>query len=199
MAQIDLDPADRIPNRDFVVRYRLAGSAARPVVLAGRDAALDGHLLLMIQPKARPVRADISPREYVFVVDTSGSMSGTPLEQIKQAMHSCLGSMQPQDRFQVVQFAGDASALAPAPLPPTEDNLQDIGDPTFDGRVLQEIRSVRARLPGLEMDRELTPGTDGSHALEFRAPDRPGRYPVTVVVRDPARNKVRRTLWLVVD
>jgi len=123
LAIIALDPSDRIPNKDFVVRYRLAGAAPRVTALAARHRDLGGHFLLMVQPKARPAAVDLAPREYVFVVDTSGSMSGTPLDRIKQVMQRCLGGLRPDDRLQVIQFAGDASALAPAPLPPSRDNV----------------------------------------------------------------------------
>ena len=124
-ARIELDRSDRIPNRDFVASYRLAGSAPRPVAMAARHKELGGHLLLMIQPKARPSGTDLAPREYVFVVDTSGSMEGTPMAHVKRAMQLCLAGMRPDDRIQVIQFAGDARALAPRALAPTEQNLRD--------------------------------------------------------------------------
>jgi Ca-activated chloride channel family protein len=122
-ATIQLDRGDRIPNKDFVVSYRLAGNAPRVTALAGASRALGGHFLLMVQPKARPAQTDLAPREYVFVVDTSGSMSGTPIQRVKDVMRRCLAGMQPQDRFQVIQFAGGASALSRAPLPLTQSSL----------------------------------------------------------------------------
>jgi Ca-activated chloride channel family protein len=122
-AAIQLDRGDRIPNKDFVVSYRLTGGTPRVTALAGASKGLGGHFLLMVQPKARPAQTDLSPREYIFVVDTSGSMSGKPIKRVKSVMRRCLAGMQPLDRFQVIQFAGGASALSKAPLRLTRDNL----------------------------------------------------------------------------
>jgi Ca-activated chloride channel family protein len=73
----------------------------------------------------------------------------------------------------------------------------DIGDPTFAARVIQEVKSAVALLPdGRRV--ELTMQRDGSYGAVFSAPERPGRYQVVVVVRDHARNKLRRVLRLVV-
>ncbi|HEY3355602.1 MAG TPA: VIT domain-containing protein [Polyangia bacterium] len=122
-ATVELDPADRIPNKDFVVRYRLTGERPRLSLLANRDAR-GGHFLLMLQPKSRLAAADVAPREYVFVVDTSGSMHGRPLEQVRQAMRLCLNSMNASDRFQIVNFDTRAVAFAPAPVEPSAANLR---------------------------------------------------------------------------
>ncbi len=119
-AQIELDHADRMPNRDFVVHYRLAGGAPQATVLTSRDHR-GGHLLLMVQPKRGPAAADLAPKEYVFVVDNSGSMDGDPITQVKTAMQLCLASMRPDDRFQIIRFASSAERFATAPLPNTAE------------------------------------------------------------------------------
>jgi Ca-activated chloride channel family protein len=121
IALIDLDPSDRVPNRDFVVRYQLTGVEPQAALLANHDQR-GGHFLLMIQPPRRPAASQLAPKEYVFVVDTSGSMDGDPLTQVKIAMQHCLAAMGPEDRFQIIRFAGNAERLAPEPLPATSEN-----------------------------------------------------------------------------
>ena len=66
----------------------------------------------------------MTPKELVFVLDTSGSMEGFPVEKAKQAMRHALDGLNPQDTFNLITFAGDTHVLFPAPLPATKANLQ---------------------------------------------------------------------------
>jgi Ca-activated chloride channel family protein len=133
--RVVLDARDRIANRDLVVSWALAGERPRATVLAREDAVGSGHFLLMVQPTARPHAEDIAPRDYVFVVDSSGSMEGWPLDLAKSALRRCLGSMRGSDRFQVVQFAGSARAFSDEPVVASPAEVQRalawVG--TFDG------------------------------------------------------------------
>ena len=120
---LEIAAGDRLPNRDFVVRYQLAGKKPQLTVLSEHDGKR-GHFLLMVQPKRKMQVEDIAPREYVFVVDISGSMSGAPLGRAKAIIKRSLSSLRADDRFQIILFAGDAVALAPRPLIPSAENLR---------------------------------------------------------------------------
>jgi Ca-activated chloride channel family protein len=118
LALVKLDQADRIPNRDFVVKYRLTGSRPQATLLANHDQR-GGHFLLLLQPPRRVTNADTAPKEFFFVVDTSGSMSGVPLARMKKAARLCLASLRPKDTFQIIRFSTDAELFATTPSPPT--------------------------------------------------------------------------------
>jgi Ca-activated chloride channel family protein len=165
VARVELDRADRIPNRDFVLRYSLGGAQPQATLLASRDAR-GGHLLLMMQPKLKMAAADAAPKEYVFVVDTSGSMDGDPLAQVRLAMKLCLTAMGKEDRFQVIRFASSAERFAPAPLAVTEQNLK------------QALGFVDALAAG--------GGTEFLPALELalKAPRDPARARIVVFMTD---------------
>src|SRR5262249_23945692 len=122
-ATIALAPEDTIPNRDFVVRYGLSGAAPESAPLANHDVH-GGHFLLMVQPQKVMSATDVAPREYVFVVDTSGSMSGFPIELAKQAMRRALAGLNAADRFQIIRFADDAETFARTPVAPSEATVQ---------------------------------------------------------------------------
>jgi Ca-activated chloride channel homolog len=122
-ASITLASDDTIPNRDFVVRYRVGGAQPQAALLANHDAR-GGHFLLMVQPKLDMTAADTAPKEYVFVVDTSGSMHGRPLEMARAAMRRCLSAMRPNDRFQIIRFDSNAEQMAPHPLEPTPKAIE---------------------------------------------------------------------------
>jgi Ca-activated chloride channel family protein len=111
-------------NRDFVLRYRLAGNRIESGLLLGPGAAgEDGHFLLMVQPPRRVQPADIPPREYIFIVDVSGSMSGFPLSVSKALLRDLIVNLRPIDRFNILFFAGGNWALADEPLAATPDNV----------------------------------------------------------------------------
>ncbi|MBW2732321.1 MAG: TonB family protein [Deltaproteobacteria bacterium] len=121
-ALVSLAPHDRIPNKDFVLRYQLAGSKPRVTALShwGKQG---GHLLLMVQPPKTLNKASIPPREIIFVVDNSGSMWGFPLQQAQALMKKMLGALRPEDRFQIIRFAGDSDRFRPASVPANYQNL----------------------------------------------------------------------------
>jgi len=111
-----------IDNRDFVLRYTLAGSGVQAGVLAHRDAS-GGTLSLMVEPPKVPADADITPREMVFLLDTSGSMGGFPIEASKLFMKHALEALRPSDYFRIIRFSNNATELASAPIQATRSNL----------------------------------------------------------------------------
>ena len=123
VAQMTLDDSDPFQgNRDFVLRYRLAGEqiASGLLLYQGKD---ENFFLYMAQPPRRVATDDIPPREYIFVVDVSGSMYGFPLNTSKQLLRDLIGRLRPTDYFNVVLFAGDSQTLSPWSLPASEENV----------------------------------------------------------------------------
>lgn len=102
-------------NRDLIVRYNLQGKEIRTGLLTYKKKG-EKFFLLMAQPPERVKPKEIPPREYVFILDVSGSMSGFPLETSKKVMRRIIGKLRAQDRFNVMLFAGGSSTLAKKPL-----------------------------------------------------------------------------------
>jgi len=123
VARLTLDGADRFQgNRDFILRYRLAGDAITSgLILYQGDE--ENFFLYMAQPPKRVAAEDIPPREYVFVVDVSGSMDGFPLDTSKKLLEDLIGGLRPTDFFNVVLFAGDSTSLSESPLPANPENI----------------------------------------------------------------------------
>jgi len=120
---IKLAAADTIPNKDFVLRYRVASDAVGSAFLTHRD---DGgsYFMLLLTPPAELKKIERSPREMVFVLDCSGSMSGEPLRQAKAAVRRVLELMEPDDSFQIINFSTSASQLGKQPLVATRKNIE---------------------------------------------------------------------------
>jgi len=122
-AQVDLAEEDAFQgNRDFILRYRLAGEQITSGLLLyqGQD---ENFFLYMAQPPQRVVTDEIPPREYIFVVDVSGSMDGFPLNTSKQLLKDLIGKLRPTDLFNIVLFAGDAAILSPKSLTANQENV----------------------------------------------------------------------------
>ncbi|MCC6355585.1 MAG: VWA domain-containing protein [Verrucomicrobiae bacterium] len=123
-ARISLAAAERAGNnRDFILRYRLAGGKVQEGLLLQKGEK-ENTFLLMLQPPVRVAQAQIPPREYLFIVDVSGSMRGFPLEVSKKLLADLIGSLNPTDLFNVLLFAGSSSCLAEQSLPGTPENLR---------------------------------------------------------------------------
>ncbi|MBN1355273.1 VWA domain-containing protein [bacterium] len=122
-SHVEIAPDDIIPNKDFILRYAVAGRLPESAVLA-HAGDLGGFFTLMIQPQAGFEVEEVTPKEMIFVVDCSGSMSGAPIAKAKEAMRRCIAGMNPRDSFQIIRFSSAASKFSPGPLPNTPANIQ---------------------------------------------------------------------------
>ncbi len=123
-ASVILDPSEQAGgNRDFILKYRLSGNEIESGLLLyeGKD---ENFFLLMMQPPKRFSQADITPREYIFIVDISGSMHGYPLETTKKLLKDLIGGLGPKDAFNVLLFAGSSQVLSEKSLPADAENIR---------------------------------------------------------------------------
>jgi Ca-activated chloride channel family protein len=176
-ATVTLDPSEKQGgNRDFILRYGLAGSQVESGLLLYQDKG-ERFFLLMVQPPKRVAIQQIPPREYIFIVDVSGSMHGYPLEVSKKLLADLIGHLRLTDTFNVLLFAGGASAMSERSLPATPENVarainvieqQQGGGGT---ELLPALRRALA-LPRTEgVSRTVVIATDGYVAVEKEAFD----------------------------
>jgi Ca-activated chloride channel family protein len=122
-ADLALADSERVGgNRDFILRYRLAGEkiASGLLLYEGDD---ENFFLLMAEPPRVITPADMPPREYVFVVDVSGSMYGYPIDTAKRLMTDLATVLRPGDTFNVLVFADGSETFSRASVPATPANL----------------------------------------------------------------------------
>lgn len=125
---VQLSEADRVPNKDFVVKFRVAGETVKSNLMTWRGEDGVGYFTLMLYPPKDLSSLKRQAMEMVFVLDCSGSMSGRPIEQSKAAMLRALMHMQADDTFQVIRFSEKATALGAAPLPVTDKTRDRAAD-----------------------------------------------------------------------
>ncbi|MBW2305380.1 MAG: AgmX/PglI C-terminal domain-containing protein [Deltaproteobacteria bacterium] len=124
LASVKLDPSERYGgNRDFLLKYRLAGGKIETGLLLF-EGEEENFFLLMLQPPKRVSDHQIPPREYIFIVDVSGSMHGFPLDISKKLLRDLIGNLRPTDRFNVLLFAGGSSIMSKRSLPASRNNVR---------------------------------------------------------------------------
>jgi Ca-activated chloride channel homolog len=170
-ATLRLDPSEaQGGNRDVIVQYQLAGPALQSGLLLdqgpheGRD---ENTFLLLAQPPKRVAPRDLPPREYVFLMDVSGSQMGFPIEVSKVLMKEMIEGLRPQDLFNVMVFEGSSALWSPASRHATPENAaqalafvraQNGGGGTELGSALRRALGL-PRTPGFS--RSFVVSTDG--------------------------------------
>jgi Ca-activated chloride channel family protein len=141
-------------DKDFVLYYSHGGKDVGLTAAAYRPSAdADGYVMLLIAPRAELDHSRQMPRDFVFVLDTSGSMAGAKMEQARKALKFCLSSLTTKDRFALMNFATtvntysehltEAGQSAVADAKKWVDDLQATGGTAIDDalRAAQEFRS----------------------------------------------------------
>lgn len=132
------------PDRDIVLTFETAEgfkTSALATYSEGR-----GHVLVTLMPDVPPKR-DPQARDLAFVVDCSGSMQGTSIDEARRAIELCLRAMSAGDRFHILRFGSTTSALF--------EGFETLSQETLDETV-QKVRSVEADLGGTEILGALT-------------------------------------------
>lgn len=158
-------------NRDFIVRYTLQGNAIHSGLLLypGEE---ENYFLLMLEPPENVKINMVSPREYVFIIDVSGSMHGFPLEVSKALIKGIITDLRPQDYFNILFFSGGSDVLSEHPLKATSANKkkaiamvmqQSGGGGTM---ILDAFKRALALKKQKGLSRILITATDGYVAVE---------------------------------
>lgn len=122
--KIDLDEEEKfLGNRDFILRYKLSGKKIEEGILLYENGK-EKFFLLNLQPPERIKNSQIPKREYIFIVDVSGSMYGYPLEISKRVIKGILGNLKENDKFNVLLFSGSSQVLSEKSLNAIEENIK---------------------------------------------------------------------------
>ncbi len=166
-ATLHLDPSEaQGGNRDVIVKYQLAGGAVQSGLLLDQGKS-ENTFLLMAQPPKRVTPKDLPPREFVFIMDVSGSQMGFPIEVSKVLMQEMIQGLRPQDLFNVMVFEGSAALWSPASQHATPEHAQQAlafvraqngGGGTELGSAMRKALGL-PRVPGIS--RTFVVSTDG--------------------------------------
>lgn len=119
--QIQLGGEDTIPNKDFILRYQISGQQTQTTVLTQADER-GGHFALYFIPALTYRPEEIIPKDVVFLVDTSGSQGGYPLQKCQEMMRLFIAGLNPGDTFSILDFSNRVRRLSETPLANTPEN-----------------------------------------------------------------------------
>ncbi len=112
-------------DRDIVVRWPVAAATCGLALDTARRGDGDAYGLLTIVPPAREAKAQAIARDLIVLLDTSGSMSGGPLDKAKQAVALLIDSLDEQDRLELIEFSNEPVRYKAGALPATAREKQD--------------------------------------------------------------------------
>jgi Ca-activated chloride channel family protein len=144
-------PADR----DFELAWAPRAHAAPQAAWFTEEKDGRHYGVLMVLPPAAGPAARLA-REVVFVLDTSGSMSGASIRQAKEALLLALERLQPEDRFEVIEFNSTAQVLFGEARDATRENVR---------RAVRWVASLEAR-GGTEMAAALRLALNGKEETD---------------------------------
>ncbi|XP_066469058.1 inter-alpha-trypsin inhibitor heavy chain H4-like [Tiliqua scincoides] len=123
----DPELEETLLDGDFLIRYDVKRSAS-----AGDIQIVNGYFVHYFAPSEMAVL----PKNIIFVIDKSGSMSGKKIDQTREALQKILEDLNPEDHFNLVVFSADVAAWKPSLLQATEENVE---------MAKQYVRTIRAQ------------------------------------------------------
>lgn len=117
------NPEDEKVRRDFILHYGLQDSFVQSGLMCYPHDGEEQFFLLMAQPPLKSKIGATLPREFIFIVDVSGSMNGFPMDISKRILKELLSSLRPADIFNVMLFEFSRMMLSDKSLPATPENI----------------------------------------------------------------------------
>ena len=111
--RVSYEGTDIDPDDDFLCYYSVSDDNFGITVLTHRaDEKEDGYFMLLVSPKYEVKQTKIVEKDFVFVLDRSGSMARRKVEQAKAALRYCVQNLNDGDRFNLILFNTDITSLA---------------------------------------------------------------------------------------
>ena len=106
-ARLSFEGKGEETQKDFLLYYSLSEKEFGMSLLTHREPGKDGFFLMLLSPKTNLGEGDRIAKDIVFVLDTSGSMSGEKIEKARAALKFGIESLSPRDRFNIISFSGE--------------------------------------------------------------------------------------------
>jgi len=149
-ATVTYEQTRATPDRDFALYYQRAEAQFGLSLLTHRAAGEAGYFLVRIAPRIELPAEQAQPKDLAFVIDTSGSMQGEKIEQVRRALKFCVNSLNPGDRFNIYAFSTDvrpfrdglvkADADVKQAAAEFADRLQALGGTNINAALLRALQ-----------------------------------------------------------
>ncbi|MGD9497757.1 MAG: VIT domain-containing protein [Armatimonadota bacterium] len=155
-ATVSYEESNSRPDRDLRMYYTVSMDAVGTHILTYKEPGDDGFFMLLTAPSVAH-ETDPLPKNVVFVLDRSGSMSGEKIEQARDALTFCVNQLGEDDLFEIITFS---------------DNIRSLGEEL--GRATPErVRAARAFIAETEAAGSTDINEAMALAMRRRAEGRP--------------------------
>jgi Ca-activated chloride channel family protein len=120
------------PDRDFVLYYSVSREDFSLSLLTFKEETEHGFFLLGLSTPVSPRDREVLPKDIVYVLDISGSMSGTKIAQAREGLSFFVTNLNREDNFNIITFSTDINSFNPT-LVPADDNNKEKALGFIDG------------------------------------------------------------------
>ncbi len=117
---------DELLNRDIVITARCRDENTMAGAVWHKSDENNGYVCLSLYPELGEYE-DTEARNYIFLIDISGSMSGKKLTQARNALQLCLRNLEEGDTFNLVAFESSAHLYSRYSVLFNQENLESAG------------------------------------------------------------------------
>ena len=123
-AKVSFESNNFLPDKDFVLYYSVSSDNVGINLLTYKDGDDDGYFIALFAPKHRIDKNEIQPKNIIFVIDRSGSMSGEKIVQAKAGLKFCVENLNENDHFNIIAFSDYRETLSKWPIKASKANLK---------------------------------------------------------------------------
>ena len=174
---ISLSEGKTVPDCDFNLKLYLKENNSPQISLLNSKSENSTYSMITVFPPTKKEKTVFIPRDVIFLIDTSGSMSGSSIGQAKEGLKQCLKMLRNEDRFTIVRFASEFSYFSPALRKSTSEKIESArgyinslqsGGGTEMQKALRYVLGLPTRDFALKMVVFLTDGCVGNDDTQFR-------------------------------
>ena len=123
VASLSFEASDYTPDKDFQIIFSESAKKIGVDFLAYKRGE-EGYFMMVIAPDSELQKTEIAAKDVTFVLDTSGSMMGSKIDQAKQALLFCIDSLNKDDNFNLITFSTDVVPFSKEPIRATSGNRE---------------------------------------------------------------------------
>lgn len=150
-ARVSFEEFNVKPEKDFILYYSLTRGDVGLSFINWEDAET-GYYMLLASPPYTSEKEKVMNKDLVFVLDSSGSMSGRKIEQARDAVRFIINHLEKNDRFSVIDFDDGVNVFSQEPVPATAANkekalefvkeIEDSGGTNINDALLRALQMI---------------------------------------------------------
>lgn len=113
------------PDKDFLLYYTFAAEDIGFDLLPFEDEEHQGYFMALISPQVEVPADRTLSKDLIFILDSSGSMAGEKIKQVKEALKFCLNSLNEGDRFNIIDYNDQINSFKTGLVRANVENIRE--------------------------------------------------------------------------